>query len=135
MQCLNSFNVCPFSSSLFFQCLAFSFCSSVHRLNFYFVSILPSSPSFHRSIFAGSYTFSILSKCPYFRLQTCHRSHPFIVPILSSTPYFHRLYRFIISILSSSLSCPRLYDESLKCKIWQCMMKLYCKLRAGLNPT
>jgi hypothetical protein len=107
LQCLK------YSSSQSFQCLPifvvsilseppFSLCSSFHRLNFNFVSIFSLSPSFHRCIFAGSYTFSILSKCPYFRLQTCHRSHPFLVHILSSSPYFHRLHPFIVSILLSS---------------------------------
>ncbi len=180
---------------------AFSLCSSLHRLNFNFVSIyssfhpsvahtfafsilakclyfyclypfivpiLSSSPSFHLFYcllpFHRTHTFidSIFSSSPYFNCvhlfivpilsssASFHRSHPFIVSILSSSLTFHSLYPFIspsffivtilalspsfhnrhpfiVSIFSSSFSYLRLYYETLKCKTWHCMMKLYCK--------
>jgi hypothetical protein len=84
--CFNPFNVFPFSSNLFFQCLAFPLCS-LHRLNFNFVSIFSSSPSFRRSIL---YRLILL---PSLFLQNVHT---FIVFTLSSYPYFHRLHPFFL---------------------------------------
>jgi hypothetical protein len=67
--------------------------------NFYFVSILPSSPSFRRSILHRLILY-ILYSCKMSLLLLSlpfRRTHTFIVCIFSSFPSFHCLHLFIVS--------------------------------------